>query len=197
MTMAPPAESDPADRDDRLGEAVEAFLALAESGQAPDPAAFAAGYPELADDLVAALAGLAMVRGLVGDPAGPGLSLEAGRHVAGYRIVRELGRGGMGVVYEAVHVDLDRPVALKGLSLHAAPDSSGHRRFLNEARTAAGLHHTHIVPVFDVGQVGGLCYYAMQRIEGSGLDRVLRALRRDRTIAAGSASGPVRPTPPA
>ncbi len=96
--------------------------------------------------------------------------IESGRRIAGYRVVRELGRGGMGTVYEAVHVGLDRPVALKVLGVHAAPDSSARRRFLNEARTAAGLHHTHIVPVFDVGQVGGLCYYAMQRIEGSGLD---------------------------
>ena len=120
---------------------------------------------------------------------GPGHGLEAGRRIAGYRIVRELGRGGMGIVYEAVHVGLDRPVALKVLGTHAAPDSTGRRRFLNEARTAAGLHHTHIVPVFDVGQVGGLCYYAMQRIEGSGLDRVLRHLRHDRSIAAGSSLG--------
>ncbi len=67
-------------------------------------------------------------------------------------------------------------------AIHAAPDSSARRRFLNEARTAAGLHHTHIVPVFDVGQVGGLCYYAMQRIEGSGLDRVVRHLRRSRPL---------------
>ena len=109
--------------------------------------------------------------------------------MAGYRIVRELGRGGMGIVYEAVHVDLDRPVALKVLGMHAAPDSSGRRRFLNEAKTAAGLHHTHIVPVFDVGQVGGLCYYAMQRIEGSGLDRVVKALRKGRSTAAGSGTG--------
>ena len=102
-------------------------------------------------------------------------------------MVRELGRGGMGTVYEAVHVGLDRPVALKVLGMHAAPDSSARRRFLNEARTAAGLHHTHIVPVFDVGQVGGLCYYAMQRIEGSGLDRVIRHLRRTRPTPAGPA----------
>ena len=87
----------------------------------------------------------------------------------------------MGTVYEAVHVGLDRPVALKVLGIHAAPDSSARRRFLNEARTAAGLHHTHIVPVFDVGQAGALCYYAMQRIEGSGLDRVIRHLRRTRS----------------
>src|SRR3954470_18392239 len=189
-------ETDPIDRDERLGEAIEAFLALAEEGRAPDPEALAARYPELGDDLREALDGLALVQGLVGDPNGPGHGLESGRRIAGYRIVRELGRGGMGIVYEAVHVGLDRPVALKVLGTHATPDSSGHRRFLNEAKTAAGLHHTHIVPVFDVGQVGGLCYYAMQRIEGCGLDCILRALRRDRATAAGSASGPVRPTPP-
>ncbi len=183
-------EIDPADRDERLGEAIEHFLALAEEGHAPDLEAFAARHPELGDDLRSALEGLALVRGLVGDAHGPdGHRLEAGRRVAGYRIVRELGRGGMGVVYEAVHVGLDRPVALKVLGTHTAPDSNGRRRFLNEARTAAGLHHTHIVPVFDVGQVGGLCYYAMQRIEGSGLDRVVRALRLDRVTAAGSGSG--------
>lgn len=182
-------ESDPIDRDEQLGEAVEAYLTLAEEGAPPDPDTFAAGYPELGDDLRAALEGLALIRGLVGDSSGPGHRLESGRRIAGYRIVRELGRGGMGTVYEAVHVGLDRPVALKVLGTHATPDSTGRRRFLNEARTAAGLHHTHIVPVFDVGQVGGLCYYAMQRIEGSGLDQVLRHLRRDRTVAAGSSSG--------
>src|SRR3974390_1032264 len=84
---------------------------------------------------------------------------------------------------------LDRPVALKVLGTHAAPDSSARRRFMNEARTAAGLHHTHIVPVFDVGQVGGLCYYAMQRIEGRGLDRVLRHPRRSRSHLA-NGNGP-------
>ena len=188
-------ETDPIDRDERLGEAIEAYLALAEEGRTPDPEQFAARYPDLGDDLRDALDGLALVQGLVGDPHGPGHGLESGRRIAGYRIVRELGRGGMGIVYEAVHVGLDRPVALKVLGSHATPDSSGRRRFLNEARTAAGLHHTHIVPVFDVGQVGGLCYYAMQRIEGAGLDRVLRHLRHDRSIAAGSSLGQGGTTP--
>ena len=181
------------DRDERLGEAIEEYLALAETGTAPDPESFAARFPDLGDDLAAALEGLAMVQGLVGDPTGLGSRLEAGRRIAGYRIVRELGRGGMGIVYEAVHVDLDRPVALKVLGTHAAPDGSGRRRFLNEAKTAAGLHHTHIVPVFDVGQMGGLCYYAMQRIEGSGLDRVVRSMRKGRSSAAGSGTG--KPAP--
>ena len=185
----PDFSPEPADLDERLGEAIEVYLGLAEGGSPPEAEAFALGYPELGADLLAALEGLALVKGLVGGPSGLGHGLEEGRRVAGYRIVRELGRGGMGIVYEAVHVGLDRPVALKVLGSQAAPDSSGRRRFLNEAKTAAGLHHTHIVPVFDVGQVGGLCYYAMQRIEGSGLDRVLRHLRRDRTVAAGSSLG--------
>ncbi|MBV8611079.1 MAG: protein kinase, partial [Singulisphaera sp.] len=182
-------EPEAVDPDERLGEAIEAYLALAEEGHAPDPEEFAARYPDIGDELREALDGLALVQGLVGEPSGPGHRLESGRRIAGYRIVRELGRGGMGTVYEAVHVGLDRPVALKVLGHHAAPDSRGRRRFLNEARTAARLHHTHIVPVYDVGQVGGLCYYAMQRIEGSGLDRVLRSLRRDRTTAAGPSQG--------
>ena len=177
---------DTGDEDDRLGEAIEAYLALVEQDQAPDLEAFIARYDDLKDDLRAAMEGLELVHGLVGRAVSPSSAssrgsgsdrwLESGHRIAGYRVVGELGRGGMGTVYEAVHVGLDRPVALKVLGTHAAPDSSARRRFLNEARTAAGLHHTHIVPVFDVGQVGGLCYYAMQRIEGCGLDQVIRHL---------------------
>ena len=190
--------SDADDADERLGEAIEVYLALAEQDQAPDLEEYIARYPDLKDDLRAAMEGLELVHGLVGRGVSPssgssrgsGLDrrLESGHRIAGYRVVRELGRGGMGTVYEALHVGLDRPVALKVLGTHAAPDSSARRRFLNEAKTAAGLHHTHIVPVFDVGQVGGLCYYAMQRIEGSGLDGVIRHLRRTRPTG-GSGSG--------
>ena len=181
---------DASDDDDRLGEAIEAYLALVEQDQAPDLEEFIARYrrPEGRPPRGAGGPGAGARPGGPGRPpssasaAGSGSDrwLESGHRIAGYRVVRELGRGGMGTVYEAVHVGLDRPVALKVLGTHAAPDSSARRRFLNEARTAAGLHHTHIVPVFDVGQVGGLCYYAMQRIEGSGLDRVIRHLRRVR-----------------
>jgi serine/threonine protein kinase/WD40 repeat protein len=192
--------ADCSDADERVGEAIEAYLALAEQGAPPEIEEFAARYPELKDDVRAGLEGLELVHGLLGigsaHGSGPGRGsgldhrIESGRRIAGYRVVRELGRGGMGTVYEAVHVGLDRPVALKVLGVHAAPDSSARRRFLNEARTAAGLHHTHIVPVFDVGQVGGLCYYAMQRIEGSGLDWVVRHLRRNRPVTAGGGGGP-------
>ena len=191
------ADLSQSDDDERLGEAIEHYLTMVEQGNAPPPEIFAARYPDLHNDVQAALEGLELVNGLVGHGSsggsshgsGPGRNIESGRRIAGYRVVRELGRGGMGTVYEAVHMGLDRPVALKVLGTHAAPDSSARRRFLNEARTAAALHHTHIVPVFDVGQVGGLCYYAMQRIEGSGLDRVIRHRRQLRgPLGAGGRS---------
>src|SRR5438132_6923864 len=94
--------------------------------------------------------------------------MSADPHELGpYRIVRPVGRGGMGVVYEAVHTGLEKRVALKVLPRELAADRLD--RFLREARTAAALHHTNIVPVFDVGQVDGVPYYAMQFIDGQPL----------------------------
>lgn len=97
-----------------------------------------------------------------------------------YRIVRELGRGGMGIVYEAEQVSLGRLVALKVLPAHAMLDPDRHQRFRREARAAARLHHTNIVPVFGVGQHEGLQYYVMQYIPGLGLNTVLAELRKVR-----------------
>ncbi|MEX2187376.1 MAG: serine/threonine-protein kinase [Pirellulales bacterium] len=90
-----------------------------------------------------------------------------------FRIIREVGRGGMGVVYEAEQVSLSRRVALKLLPKQFFSAGKHTQRFAREARTAAKLHHTNIVPVFGVGQQDGLHYYVMQFIDGVGLDRVL------------------------
>ncbi|WP_240911174.1 protein kinase domain-containing protein [Paludisphaera soli] len=94
-----------------------------------------------------------------------------------YEIVREVGRGGMGVVYEAWQVSLGRRVALKVLSM-GLRDAKRRRRFEREARAAGRLHHTNIVPVFGVGEYEGTPYYVMQFISGVGLDAVLDASRR-------------------
>src|SRR5204863_9230479 len=95
-----------------------------------------------------------------------------------YQILREVGRGGMGVVYEARQLSLGRHVAIKVLPSHALLDARQLGRFQREARSAAKLHHTNIVPVFGVGEQDGLHYYVMQFIPGLGLDLVLDELRR-------------------
>src|SRR6185437_10068197 len=95
-----------------------------------------------------------------------------------YRILREIGRGGMGVVYEAEQVSLGRRVALKVLPRHVARDATALERFRREARAAARLHHTNIVPIFEVGREGDLAFYAMQFIPGQGLDHVIGELAR-------------------
>jgi serine/threonine protein kinase len=95
-----------------------------------------------------------------------------------FRILREIGRGGMGIVYEAEQVSLGRHVALKVLPAGALEDQRLRLRFQREARAAARLHHTNIVPVFCVGEEGGEHYYVMQYIQGLGLDAVLAELRQ-------------------
>src|SRR5262249_16783310 len=95
-----------------------------------------------------------------------------------FRILREVGQGGMGVVYEAEQVSLGRHVALKVLPRNLLPDARAKRRFEREAKPAASLHHTNTVPVFGVGEQDGLAYYVMQFIQGLGLDEVLVELKK-------------------
>ena len=90
-----------------------------------------------------------------------------------YELIRQIGRGGMGVVFEAVQKSLDRKVAVKVLPKSLLEEPQQLERFEREARTAGSLHHTNIVPVFGVGSDQGFHYYVMQRIDGTGLDRIL------------------------
>jgi serine/threonine protein kinase len=101
-----------------------------------------------------------------------------------FRIQREVGRGGMGVVYEAEQISLNRRVAIKTLPLAGVLDPRRMQRFQNEARAAASLHHPHIVPVFSVGCERGVHFYAMQFIDGQSLEKVVQARRLDRTRTA-------------
>ncbi len=98
---------------------------------------------------------------------------EQADQLGDFRLVREIGRGGMGVVYEAEQVSLGRRVALKVLPPTVGQDPSRKARFEREARAAAKLHHTNIVQVFGVGEHNGQPYYVMQLIQGQGLDAVL------------------------
>src|SRR5262245_37658753 len=102
-----------------------------------------------------------------------GADLACGAEVAGYRIESLLGRGGMGVVYLATDLGLDRPVALKILPEEHAQEEGFRERFLRESRLAASLDHPHIVPVFAAGEADGLLYIAMRFVKGTDLRALL------------------------
>jgi serine/threonine-protein kinase len=91
-----------------------------------------------------------------------------------YSLQRELGRGGMGVVYLARDVQLDRDVAIKVLPADLAQTPAARERFLREARLAAGLSHPHIVPIHRVGEAGGFVFFVMSYVEGETLGERLR-----------------------
>src|SRR3954471_2646494 len=93
--------------------------------------------------------------------------------IPGYRILGELGRGGMGVVYHARQVRLNRPCALKMILAGAHADSDANLRFLAEAETVARLQHPHVVQIHHIGEADGLPYFELEYVEGGSLDRAL------------------------
>ncbi len=185
----------------------EEFLERFRRGERPALSEYTDQYPALADqirDLFPALVMMEDVRADAAQATGPqadDAALAEGRpleRLGDFRILREVGRGGMGIVYEAEQESLGRHVALKVLPSHALLDPQKLRRFQREAKAAARLHHTNIVPVYGVGEADGLQYYVMQFIQGMGLDEVvaeLRRLRQDKTGAAQKASSGSRQPP--
>ena len=171
---------------DPVESLAEEFLSRRRRGERPTVDEYAARHPDLADAIRAVFPAMALVDDLKAGPrpVGQGVrpavlhTVAAADQVGDYRIIREIGRGGMGVVYEAEQVSLGRRVALKLLPPMIRPDSKHRGRFEREARAAARLHHTNIVPVFGVGEHDGAPYYVMQLIEGRGLDAVIQELRR-------------------
>jgi serine/threonine protein kinase/Tfp pilus assembly protein PilF len=169
---------------DRLAaEVVAEITDRLHAGEHVDVEAYIARHPQLVDrlhGLVPALEMLDRVASSTGSfrataAAEDGVGMEG--MLGDFRLVREVGRGGMGVVYEAEQVSLQRRVALKVLPFAGALDARQLQRFRTEARAAAQLHHTNIVPVYFVGCERGVHFYAMQYIEGRSLAAVLAELR--------------------
>jgi tRNA A-37 threonylcarbamoyl transferase component Bud32 len=164
---------------------VDAYLADLQAGKNPDRAAVLAAHPELAPRLESCLAALDFIHRTEQrtDPAVPQV-------LGDFRIVREIGRGAMGVVYEAEQVSLKRRVALKVLRFGAAPDEEAMARFRREAETVAALHHTNVVPLFTVGCEQGVHFFAMQLIAGRSLAAALdEANAQGRTLDAKTVAG--------
>jgi serine/threonine protein kinase len=158
-----------------VDELAEEFARCLRAGDEPDAEGFAARFPDKRTEVREVLACVAVLERLKprADATPPPEAVPAAlpARFGDYRIVRELGRGGMGVVFEAEQESLARRVALKVLPPQLVAGEKAKARFRNEALAAARLHHTHIVPVFEVGEADGQCFYAMQLIPGRGLDR--------------------------
>lgn len=182
-------------------ELAEQYLERLRQGESPDVDDYAADHPELADEIHELFPTLAMLEEF--SPVEPDdaqtAAIAAPRdmptRIGDYHIRSEIGRGGMGIVYEAEHDAMRRRVALKVLPKEIAKQGKNLDRFLREARAAGNLHHTNIVPVFEVGSENGLYFYSMQYIHGQNLDTVLDGLRKhyDKSVFAESTTGNAGP----
>ena len=174
----------------------EEYLQRRRRGERPSAGEYAERYPEHAARILELFPALELMEGLkpireefsdlppdAGTGINPSFYGESRGRLGEYTLLRELGRGGMGIVYEAEHESLKNRVALKVMHPRYRSDRAYLRRFQTEARSAAKLHHTNIVSVFDYGEQDGVFYYAMQYIAGVGLERVLADVRRIRETA--------------
>jgi len=206
-----------AHREDRRNRVLLAYVEALEEGREPDRGRLLAANPDLRLDLEAFLAGhdemarftapLRVARG--GDAHGPGGALRdepddppaSLGELGDFRLLREVGRGGMGVVYEAEQISLRRRVALKVLPFAAAIDPRRLQRFKTEALAAAHVQHEQIVPVHAVGCERGVHFYAMQFIDGQSLAALIGELRGlgderrdDADVTEAAIGGPVSPS---
>ncbi len=178
----------PTDDECLLSDLAHEFTQRLRLGERPSIEEYAQRYPDLAADINELFSTLLLIE--------PPLSMTASETPAGpsdppwkldfktfgeYRILREVARGGMGIVYEAIHETLGRRVALKVLPSRSVADSQRLARFRREAQASARLHHSNIVPIYDVGEVDGVHFYTMQFIDGQPLN-----VRVDQPLPASS-----------
>ncbi|TWU29978.1 Serine/threonine-protein kinase PknB [Bythopirellula polymerisocia] len=206
MISEPSQTLNPCVLDDReLADVLDRYLASLEEGAPLDVGILAAEHPRLADDIRAFAASVEMLHEatqgvraakpakkvganstapFAGEPSPVGA-----KRLGDFELGAEIGRGGMGIVYEAMQISLHRKVALKVLPFAAMWDHKQLARFQNEAQAAAQLHHPNIVPVFAVGEERGVHFYAMQFIAGRSLDQVVRALRYEEESSSSERAG--------
>ncbi len=171
------------EQQERLAHILDEYLSDREHDLPPDINQLQAAHPDLKEALLASLRSLDFLDQVAhqmvideGRPPAKKAPEPSERQLGDFVLIREIGRGGMGVVYEAQQISLDRRVALKVLPFAAVLDQRQIARFENEARAAAQLHHPNIVPVYSVGCERGVHYYAMQYVEGGSLDLVLKQI---------------------
>jgi eukaryotic-like serine/threonine-protein kinase len=178
--------NEPSSEFDAVDDLADAFLERYRRGERPSLTEYTDKHPELAERIRAVFPALVVMEE-VGSRGGQATGHHVERsddcapmpqRLGDYLLLRRVGAGGMGTVYEAIQESLGRHVALKTLPSYHLADPSRLERFRREARAAARLHHTHIVPVYGIGEHDGVHYYAMQFIRGQGLDAVLHEVKR-------------------
>ena len=194
-----------AERSDNLrclayGQLAEEIQTCLRESRQPDIQALARKYPGLVDDIPELLSALATLQRLgqaskQDDRSMAGTNGGTAGQLGDFRILREIGRGGMGIVYEAEQISLGRRMALKVLPFAGVLDERQLTRFRNEARAAASLKHPHIVGVHSVGCERGVHYYAMEFIEGKTLAEVIAEMRRANAGLPVVATGDPLPVP--
>ena len=176
------ANASQGDRDQRLADVLSEVTDAVCRGEIVDFAAICQEHPDLADELrrlwgamlVTDTAGAAREEGIAGDSsANRWQSLSLPTTIGDYELIEELGRGGMGVVFRARQISLDREVAVKMILRGRLASESDLQRFLAEASATARLEHPNIVPVYEAGDIEGRPFFSMQLVEGETLaDRV-------------------------
>jgi WD40 repeat protein/serine/threonine protein kinase len=183
------------DLDQQVGQIADEFALELDQGGQPSIDGYVRRYPELAHQLRQVLPALKLMRAAASEAtSGRGVevgpTISPGGVIGDYRLIRELGRGGMGIVYLAQQISLGRRVALKVLPTLAALDARQLQRFKNEAQAAAQLHHSHIVPVYGVGNVADVHFYAMQAIDGQTLASLIHDAGQKQALKARGESRP-------
>jgi len=191
--MPEPGPDPESAREDRVNEAIAEYLRCEESGRAPDRGAFLGRYPDLGAELASFCDDLDRFRQAVSplqaeaEAESPGRghgnedstqtlgtpAASAGpaqpRRIGDYEIQGEIARGGMGVVYRAVQLSLNRDVAVKMILAGRLASPADVARFRSEAEAAARLDHPHVVPIYEVGEYEGQPYFSMKLVEGGDL----------------------------
>lgn len=192
---------------DRVQRLLGQFVQQMRSGTVPDVAEFCAQAGDEASTLEPMLRTLLSLESLR-EAAGKTLTLESfypvtpPTEIGDFQLIRMLGRGGMGVVYEAIELTLGRRVAIKLLEPRHAVNPRSVKRFLREAQAAARLHHTNILPVFASGEDAGIRYYAMQFVDGCTLSQWIQrtvtavALGRKQPLTASDLTANIPASPP-
>lgn len=191
------AQDLPTERQERLAGILDQYLQSIEQGTPATPERLLAEHPEDAPYLEGYLSSLKLFHRAAdglreNDPSdGVVALLRTGQSIGDYRLVREIGRGGMGVVYEAEQLSLKRRVALKVLPFVAQADEKRLIRFRTESQTAASIEHPHIVPVFAIGEEQGLHFYAMQLVDGRSIGDLIDGLHSVGSREATNIDGPM------